>query len=125
MNASPKVDATSRNDSDRPLLLVTCVDVIPKYPPADRLWTLGGLRRDGSAWKLSRSEVISRIKDGTLLFGVVLPGSTDPTLLSVLVGPDGREVLAVAGARGMLVADLPPCTGLSRTRTESDDHRGS
>ena len=74
---------------------------------------MGGVKPDGSHWKLTQDKAISEIEDGTRVFYIEMPAGHRIEVV-VAVNPDGNKYLRTVANREQPVKllSLPTCPGI-------------
>jgi hypothetical protein len=54
---------------------IGCINKTDRYDPHDRIHSIGGLNGNGTRWKMSQTEAIKSIENGTYSFYVKQPYS--------------------------------------------------
>ena len=62
-------------------LQITCIHKRPHQDPHQRLVTIGGVKPDGSRWKLTEVQGITAIKTGTMHFFLTGGGRTSRVIV--------------------------------------------
>ena len=91
-------------------LQVMCIVTREHHSPYERIAFIGGVRPDGSRWRLSELQAISAIKSGTTHFFVTGGGRTTRVVVD---HHKAREYLKTQddGDTPDLLLGLPPCGG--------------
>jgi hypothetical protein len=87
---------------------IACINKTPRQDPHLRIANVGGLNGDGSRWKMSESEGINAIENGTYSFYV----SVDGQAVNVIVAShEGHKYLKTEadGLHPNNLLSLPEC----------------
>ena len=88
---------------------ISCINKSNRISHYERILAVGGVSRDGAAWRLSEANAIAGIKSGTYAFYISQQGH----LVDVVIaqGPKGREYLKTASdaVRPDDLLALPEC----------------
>jgi hypothetical protein len=97
-------------------LRIRCVVKTDRTSAHERIHSVGGVKPDGSRWKLTQDKAISQIEDGTSVFYIEVPTGHRIDVI-VAVGAEGKSLnryLKTVADREQpdKLLSLPTCPGI-------------